>query len=268
MADTLVAALTADPLPDDVEQLYLTDPLGPLGDVDGVMFSGGVAEYVYDRESQPFGDLGGAARPRAPPADRLRRAALPAAARRASASAPPRWARRSTACSSAATPAGSPTPTPCSPAATCRCCEPVYELGDDVDAEAVAAADPPAPRRPGRRRTPTPTSRWRCRWSGLPTLRAAVPVRLRHPRRAGRPHRPGPAGLRDARRRRRHDPGPAAARRAGRDRPACSSSTAWRLRDFDYIDIGRVRHPSRTVPVTIKSLVFEADPHHSQVAAS
>jgi ethanolamine utilization protein EutA len=35
------------------------------------------------------------------------------------------------------------------------------------------------------------------------------------------------------------------------------------LRDFDYIDIGRVRHPSRTVPVTIKSLVFSEDPRHS-----
>ena len=30
--------------------------------------------------------------------------------------------------------------------------------------------------------------------------------------------------------------------------------TLW---DFDYIDLGRLRLPSRTVPVTIKSLVFE-----------
>jgi ethanolamine utilization protein EutA len=28
------------------------------------------------------------------------------------------------------------------------------------------------------------------------------------------------------------------------------------LRDFDYVDLGRVREPSGTVPVTIKSLVF------------
>ncbi len=28
------------------------------------------------------------------------------------------------------------------------------------------------------------------------------------------------------------------------------------LRDFDYIDLGRIRMPSYTVPVTIKSLVF------------
>jgi ethanolamine utilization protein EutA len=32
------------------------------------------------------------------------------------------------------------------------------------------------------------------------------------------------------------------------------------LRDFDYIDLGRIRVPSMTVPVTIKSLVFDDDP--------
>jgi ethanolamine utilization protein EutA len=40
------------------------------------------------------------------------------------------------------------------------------------------------------------------------------------------------------------------------------------LRDFDYIDIGRVRYPSNTVPVTIKSLVFSADPTSSRPAVS
>jgi ethanolamine utilization protein EutA len=32
------------------------------------------------------------------------------------------------------------------------------------------------------------------------------------------------------------------------------------LWDFDYIDLGRIRYPSLTVPVTIKSLVFSEDP--------
>jgi ethanolamine utilization protein EutA len=32
------------------------------------------------------------------------------------------------------------------------------------------------------------------------------------------------------------------------------------LWDFDYVDLGRVRMPSYTVPVTIKSLVFSEDP--------
>jgi ethanolamine utilization protein EutA len=32
------------------------------------------------------------------------------------------------------------------------------------------------------------------------------------------------------------------------------------LWDFDFIDLGRIRMPSNTVPVTIKSLVFSEDP--------
>ena len=32
------------------------------------------------------------------------------------------------------------------------------------------------------------------------------------------------------------------------------------LWDFDYIDLGRVRLPSNTVPVTVKSLMFNEDP--------
>lgn len=32
------------------------------------------------------------------------------------------------------------------------------------------------------------------------------------------------------------------------------------LWDFDYIDLGMIRWPSGTVPVTIKSLVFSEDP--------
>jgi ethanolamine utilization protein EutA len=52
MADTLVAAILRRR-----SDLYLTEPLGEAK-VDGVMFSGGVAEYVYGRETRDFGDLG------------------------------------------------------------------------------------------------------------------------------------------------------------------------------------------------------------------
>ncbi len=58
MADTIVAALTVRPLPHEVEHLYLTDPIADFGRIDGIMFSGGVAEYVYEREERDFGDLG------------------------------------------------------------------------------------------------------------------------------------------------------------------------------------------------------------------
>ncbi|HEX7466640.1 MAG TPA: ethanolamine ammonia-lyase reactivating factor EutA, partial [Usitatibacter sp.] len=58
MADALVAALTQSPTPHPVDALWLTDPLEPVEGIAGVMFSGGVAEYVYGREERDFGDLG------------------------------------------------------------------------------------------------------------------------------------------------------------------------------------------------------------------
>ena len=58
MADLLVSALSQTPPPEAALQLFLTDPIGELGGLDGVMFSGGVAEYVYKRESRDFADLG------------------------------------------------------------------------------------------------------------------------------------------------------------------------------------------------------------------
>jgi ethanolamine utilization protein EutA len=58
MADTVVDAIKTRPLPRDVADLYLTDPIPELGPIDGIMFSGGVAEYVYEREQRDFGDMG------------------------------------------------------------------------------------------------------------------------------------------------------------------------------------------------------------------
>ncbi|MPY85041.1 MAG: recombinase [Actinophytocola sp.] len=55
MADAIVAAVTQRPLPDG---LFLTEPIRDLGPLDGVMFSGGVGEYVYGREDRDFNDLG------------------------------------------------------------------------------------------------------------------------------------------------------------------------------------------------------------------
>jgi ethanolamine utilization protein EutA len=39
------------------------------------------------------------------------------------------------------------------------------------------------------------------------------------------------------------------------------------LWDFDYIDLGRIRMPSQTVPVTVKSLVFSEDPRSPRARA-
>lgn len=58
MADALVAALTQSPAPAEVQALWLTQPLEPVEGIAGVMFSGGVGEYVYGREDRDFNDLG------------------------------------------------------------------------------------------------------------------------------------------------------------------------------------------------------------------
>ena len=58
MADALLAAIRMRPLPAPLAKLYLTEPIAKLGQIDGIMVSGGVAEYVYGREDRDFGDMG------------------------------------------------------------------------------------------------------------------------------------------------------------------------------------------------------------------
>ena len=58
MADALVAALTDTAPPLEVMDLYLTDPITGLDRIACVVFSGGVAEFIYNREERDFGDLG------------------------------------------------------------------------------------------------------------------------------------------------------------------------------------------------------------------
>jgi ethanolamine utilization protein EutA len=54
-----VLSLTQDEKPrTEFAQLWLTAPLSGAKDYDAVIFSGGVGEYVYAKESESFGDLG------------------------------------------------------------------------------------------------------------------------------------------------------------------------------------------------------------------
>lgn len=55
MAEELFALLGGKK---DAHALLLTEPLGSLDRLDGIMFSGGVGEFVYGRERRDFGDLG------------------------------------------------------------------------------------------------------------------------------------------------------------------------------------------------------------------
>src|SRR5206468_4749430 len=54
MADALFAALED---PAGAHGLWLTEPVAALP-ADGLMFSGGVAEFVYGRETRDFSDMG------------------------------------------------------------------------------------------------------------------------------------------------------------------------------------------------------------------
>jgi ethanolamine utilization protein EutA len=58
MADAVISLVTLDQPPPEIRELLLTDPLSLSKKYDGVLFSGGVGEYVYGKEARGFGDLG------------------------------------------------------------------------------------------------------------------------------------------------------------------------------------------------------------------
>jgi len=58
MADFLVAAVTERDLRQEVRVLYLTDVPTDFANIDGIVFSGGVGAYVSGQENRDFGDLG------------------------------------------------------------------------------------------------------------------------------------------------------------------------------------------------------------------
>jgi ethanolamine utilization protein EutA len=58
MVDKLFAVLRPEPLTEDIQGLLRLPRLIYRGEVDSVMFSGGVSEFIYNREKTSFGDLG------------------------------------------------------------------------------------------------------------------------------------------------------------------------------------------------------------------
>jgi ethanolamine utilization protein EutA len=58
MVDKLLAILRPEPLTEDIQGLLRLPRLNYHGEVDSVMFSGGVSEFIYNREKTSFGDLG------------------------------------------------------------------------------------------------------------------------------------------------------------------------------------------------------------------
>lgn len=264
MADALVAALRAQPLAEAIERLYLTDPLADLGPIEAVMFSGGVAEYVYGRETRDFGDmgrlLGTALRhridagalpwPLLPAGECIRATALGASEYSVQLSGNTTYISN---------------PGKLLPRRNLQVLQPAYDCGAEIDSDALAQAI-------RAHFTAFDLTEGEAevalafRWSGPPAypriaaFAAGIVQAMANTLKQGRAlylildgdlaHTLGTLL---------------------REEMAVSSEilvidgiVLW---DFDYIDLGRIRMPSQTVPVTVKSLVFSQDPRRPHLKA-
>lgn len=257
MADALLRIVTQQFSESDLAELLLTDPLPPLHALAGVMFSGGVGEYVYGREPRDFNDLGklfghairarldaGALRwPLLPAGECLRATVLGASEYSVQLSGNTTFISNPGALlprkNLQVVPLALALPDTVVAADVTRALQQSFMRHDLVEgAQDVALS---------------------LRWSGAPAferlaalaegLLAAIP----HTLQSGRPlYLVADADialtlghlLKD-------DP------RVGGEVLVIDGITLW---GFDFIDLGRIRMPSHTVPVTIKSLVFSEDP--------
>jgi ethanolamine utilization protein EutA len=257
MADTLVAALTARPLPHDIAHLYLTDPILDYGNLGGIMFSGGVAEYVYAREERDFGDMGkrlGTAIRRKIEQGRLPWTFLPAGeCIRATALGASEYSVQLSGNTSYIS-----NPGELLPRRNLQVIQPPVETGDEIDPQAVAKAIQ-SHRKAFEVEGADVDIALALRWTGAPSYDRIAPFA-----------KGIIAGLADH----------IAAKKplyvmldgdiaqtlgaVMREEMNVASEIlvidGVMLMDFDYIDLGKVRIPSFTVPVTIKSLVFSEDP--------
>lgn len=249
MADLVIAAVRGEAA---ANAPFLTEPIDVQA-VDGVIFSGGVGEYVYRTETRDFGDLGrrlGLAL--ADRADELPAPLLPAAERiRATVLGASEYTVQLSGITSFI-----PTPETTLPRRSLQVARPDYVLDEVVEREGVAAAIDRHLSVFGLRDTAADVA-LALQWSGLPSYR-----RLRA----------FAEGVVGGLRRRLADRRPVYLMIDGdialtlgtilRDELAVTNDLlvldGIDLRDFDFVDLGRIRYPSNTVPVTIKSLVFSA----------
>jgi len=261
MAATLIDALVIRPIPPEIGNLYLTDPITEWGRIDGVMFSGGVAEYVYGREDRDFNDLG--------------RRLGHAIARRLAAGALP-WPLLPAGECIRATALGASeysvqlsgntcfisNPGELLPRRNLQVIQPPYACPEEILADEVAQAVR-AHRRAFEVDNDDREIALSFHWSGNPdydrmyAFARGLVLGLEDMIAAGKPlfivldgdiaqslghilkdELEVPVGV-----------------------LVIDGVVLW---DFDYIDLGRIRLPSRTVPVTIKSLVFSDDPRSGQ----
>jgi ethanolamine utilization protein EutA len=250
MADELLRVLRADPSAD--QTLWLTEALPVPGDLDGVVFSGGVAEYVYGTETRSFGDLGpplGARLAAAAVAGRLPAPLLPAEARiRATVLGASEYTVQLSGITGYLS-----GPERTLPRRNLPVARPRYRLGEVVDPAAVGEE---IRRHVGRFGAGTAGDLVvALHWEGPPEyqrlrgLADGVAAGLADLVAAGAPLYLMLDGdvARTLGLLLREELG------IGNDLVVIDGVA---LRDFDYVDLGRVRQPSGTVPVTIKSLIF------------
>jgi ethanolamine utilization protein EutA len=253
MADTVILAAAGGAGAAAVKGLFLTELVDDLGRLDGIIFSGGVAEYVYGRESRDFGDLGrrlGQAIRRRIDAGDLTAPLLPAGeCIRATVLGASEYSVQLSGNTCYIS-----SPDALLPRRSLQVIRPEYDLEEIVDADAIARSI---------------TSRLQIfdavdadediavalAWEGAPAyerilaLARAIAAGL-----APRISRGAPVYLifdADI----AQTVGTILVEELGLSVELLVIDGV-RLGEFDYIDIGAIRRPSNTVPVTIKSLIF------------
>jgi ethanolamine utilization protein EutA len=249
MAEALCRAILGE------TKLYLTEPIKDLRGIGGVMFSGGVGEYVYGREDRDFGDLGRrlglAVKQRL---DRFPGKLLPAGeCIRATAFGASEYSVQLSGNTVYVSEPGA-----LLPRKNLQVLQPPVVLEGPIDAERLAGAI-------GRHFEAFDVVEGESevalafKWRGEPSFERlaafarAITLSL-------------PKSIADGKPIYLILDGDVAQTIGG------ILKEEWRLpsevlvidgvalRDFDYVDLGRIRVPSNTVPVTIKSLVFSQDP--------
>jgi ethanolamine utilization protein EutA len=257
MAEAVLASVSERPFPAEVQSLFLTEPLPGMEGIDGVMFSGGVAEYVYQRETREFGDLGlllgralrrkvdaGALPwPLLPPGECIRATALGASEYSVQLSGNTIYISN---------------PGVLLPRKNLQVLQPSYVCEEHIDPEKLAAAIGEHFKAFDLIEGESETA-LALRWEGIPSYEriAALAQGIRrglsntisermplYVMVDGDIAQTLGAILRDE-------------MRVESEILVIDGVVLW---DFDYIDLGRIRMPSQTVPVTVKSLVFSEDP--------
>ena len=257
MADIIVRAVTERPLGPDVARMFLTDVPDDLGGLDGIVFSGGVGAYVGGQETRDFGDLGihlGTLLKARAEAGDFGAPMLPGgSAIRATALGASEYSVQLSGQTSTVTAPGRSLPR-----RNMQVLKPTLDLMATPDAETIADAilehyeafdlDPVTREAVLAFEFNGPPSYGRIRTLADGIVRALAP-RIE----TG-------AGLYIM------IDGDIAQTLGGMLREELGLANdllvldGISLRDFDYIDLGKIRLPSFTVPVTVKSLLFSEDP--------